>query len=214
VSRAPALPAHLAGLSGDDIAALERAGLAVLGAAWFPAFEGDVLPDIVRFVVSSFSPLVAELAERCLTQHFGTRPADPGPGEQTGVVLASTSGDFATAVAVAEAIDAGRRVPPMLFYQSNPNAVVGYLTARWGLYGPVLCTSPATDALGDALRAAHLIIHDGDASAMLVIVAEQGRDPVPGEARPAAGHDHGVAILIGPGSWPPARSPDPAGGAA
>jgi hypothetical protein len=102
----------------------------------------------------------------------------------------------------------------MLFYQSNPNAVVGYLTARWGLAGPVVCTSPPRDALGDALRAARLLIQDGDAAAILVIVAEQGRPAPPGGTQLAAGQDHGAAMLIGPGSWPPARSPDPAGGAA
>ncbi len=174
----------------------DPAGLAVLARARWPGRSGEGLPSIPGFIVSSFSPLVAELADRCLRRYFGTSPADRGRGERTAVLLASTSGDLATAAAVAGAVDAGRRVPPLLFYQSNPNAIVGYLTARWGLAGPVVCTSPAADALGDALRLAVLLIGDGDADAVLVIVAEQGT--------PGAGSDRGTAMLVGPKSWPPA----------
>jgi len=208
VSQAQAVPAQPgSGASPAELAARQLAGtgLAVLASAAFPASHEDVLPDIVRFVVSSFSPLVAELGERCLREYFGTRPADPDAGERTGVVLASRGGDFATAAAIAAAIDEGRKVPPMLFYQSNPNAVVGYLTARWGLGGPVVCTSPPSDTLADALADALLLIHDGDAAAVLVIVAEQGRPSPPGVTG-GESHDHGTALLIGPGTWPPARA--------
>jgi Beta-ketoacyl synthase, N-terminal domain len=175
---------------------LTGADLTVLARAAWPAREGDVLPAIPGFIASSFSPLVAELADRCLGGYFGTRPADQARGESTAVVLASRTGDLATAAAVAQAVDAGQRVPPLLFYQSSPNAVVGHLTARWGLAGPVVCTSPACDALEDALRGAAALIGGGEAAAVLVIAAEQGR--------PGTGRDHGTAILVGPRSWPPA----------
>jgi 3-oxoacyl-(acyl-carrier-protein) synthase len=150
-------------------------------------------------VRSSFSPLVAELADRCLASYFGTRPARPALGGRTAVLLASTSGDLATAAAIATAVEAGRRVPPMLFYQSNPNAVAGYVAARWGLAGPVVCTMPTGDALADAHRSALLLLADGDADAVLVIVAEQ--------APAAGGGDHGLAQLVGPNSWPPGAAP-------
>jgi 3-oxoacyl-(acyl-carrier-protein) synthase len=183
-------------------AGLDASGLTVLARARWPDAAGGSLPGIPGFFVSSFSPLVAELAERCLRRYFGGRPADPDRGERTGVLLASVSGDIATAAAIAAAVDARRRVPPLLFFQSNPNAVVGHLTARWGLTGPVVCTSPPRDALADALRGAALLIEDGDAAAVLVIVAEQRPDH--GAA------DHGAAMLVGPGSWPPpAGAPEP-----
>ena len=79
-------------------------------------------------------------------------------------MLASTTGDIATAVAVAQAVDQGRSVPPLLFYQSNANAVVGYVAARWGLAGPVVCTIPASDGLTDALEVATLLIEGGNAA--------------------------------------------------
>ena len=89
-----------------------------------------------------------------------------------------------------------------MFYQSSPNAVVGHLTARWGLAGPVVCTSPAAGTLTDALQSAVLLIEDGDAAAVLVIVAEQGR----AGAGAGAGDDHGTAMLVGPRAWPPAAT--------
>lgn len=171
----------------------------ILGAASWPQAPGDQLPAIAGFVTSSFSPLVAELAERCLRGYFGAPPADPALGSRTAILVASASGDIATAAAIAAAVDAGRRVPPLLFFQSNPNAVIGYVAARWGLAGPVVATMPPADALADAHRSALLLMADGDADAVLVIVAEQ--------APAADGGDHGIAQLVGPASWPPGAAP-------
>ena len=158
------------------------------------------LPPVPGFVVSSFSPLAAHLAELCLVQYFGSPPADPVRGRQTAVVLASTTGDIATAVEVARAVDRGRPVSPLLFYQSNPNAVAGHIATRWGLEGPVTCTIPARRGLADAMDSAALLIEGAEAQAALVILANQGR---PGDDGMAA-DDNGTALLIGPAWWPPA----------
>jgi hypothetical protein len=149
---------------------------------------GDPLPQIAGFVVSNFNPLVAEVAERCLRAHYGTAPADPVRGATTGVVLASVRGDVTTADTVADALREGRRVPPLLFFQSNPNAVVGHVTARWGLAGPVVCTSPSGDPLADGLAVAALLIEDEAATEVLVIVADL--------ATSADERDHAVAVLV------------------
>jgi hypothetical protein len=176
------------------------AGLAVLARSSWPAADQDPLPGLPGFILSSFSPLAAELAERCLGRYFGSPPADPGRAEQTAIVLASTSGDIGTAVAVAQAVDQGRSVPPLLFYQSNANAVAGYVAARWGLAGPVVCTIPASGGLADALEVASLLIEGGDAAAALVILADQRRQ----DRQDRQDGDTGTALLVGPQSWPPA----------
>jgi 3-oxoacyl-(acyl-carrier-protein) synthase len=165
----------------------------VLARGEWPAGPEDVpgaLPQIAGFVVSAFNPLIAQAAERCLVAHYGAPPADPAVGTRTGVVLASVRGDTATADAVAAALAAGRRVPPLLFFQSNPNAVVGHVSARWGLAGPVACTSPAGDPLADGLAVAALLIEDGAADQVLVIAADL--------ARHENESDHAVAVLVGP----------------
>ncbi|MFJ3788894.1 hypothetical protein [Kitasatospora sp. NPDC090091] len=152
----------------------------------------DPLPPVPGFSASTFNPLVAETAERCLRAHHGTAPA---PG-RTALLLASAGGDRATARAIDEAAASGRRVPPLLFFQSNPNAVLGHIAARWGLTGPVVAISPAEPPPAgqvpqDVLDLAALLLADGDADHVLVIAAEQGEpagEPATGTSpEPGAG---------------------------
>ena len=84
-------------------------------------------------------------------------------------------------------------MPPLLFFQSNPNAVAGFLTARWGLAGPVMCTCPGGDARTDARRSAALLIASGEAAAVLVVTVTQATAP--------GAQDHAEAELIGPPHW-------------
>jgi len=180
----------------------------VLARAQWPADDADVdLPAVAGFIESAFSPLVAAVAERCLSSYFGDPPAALARGERTAIVIATSTGDLATAAAVAAAVQAGRRVPPLLFYQSNPNAVAGYIAARWGLAGPVMCTMPGSaaqpaatpegredltsHALAEAQASATLLIEDGDADAALVIAANAY----------LGGAAFGTAELVGPSWW-------------
>jgi 3-oxoacyl-(acyl-carrier-protein) synthase len=181
----------------------------VLARAQWPADDADTeLPGVAGFIESAFSPLVAAVAERCLSSFFGGPPAGLARGERTAIAIATSTGDLATAAAVATAVQAGRRVPPLLFYQSNLNAVAGYVAARWGLAGPVVCTMPgsacqpsatsegqAEDLTSRALAEAHataaLLIEDGDADAALVIAANAY----------LGGAAFGTAELVGPSWW-------------
>jgi hypothetical protein len=191
-----------------DDPAPAAARLIVLARSAWPAQPPAPLPALPGFIVSSFNPLAAHLAERCLLQYFGRAPADPARGRLTAVVLASSTGDIATAVAVARAVDQRRPVSPLLFYQSNPNAVAGHIAARWGLEGPVTCTIPARRGLADAVHSATALIEDGEAAAALVILAGQGR---PGGDGAVPADDSGTALLIGPACWQPAAPPAPPG---
>ncbi len=151
-----------AGLLGGLICAAHEAGLTVRSAAAWPAGGDDALPALPGFVESTFSPLVAAVAARCL-------PGWDTDAATTALVLLSPLGDVATAVHLAHAVDHGERVGPLLFFQSVPNAVAGHVAARWGLRGPVVCLS----ADGSDLAPAALLIADGDADAALVVVAHQ-----------------------------------------
>ena len=156
----------------------------VLAEVSWPA-EGDASPPgLPGFMVSSFSPLAAEVADRCLRQVHGEPPAPPDEAARTAIVLVSVRGDLQTGSAVAAAVDAGRKVAPLLFFQSVPNAVVGHIAKRWGLAGPVLCTNPVGDPLADALDVAELLIADGDADRALLVLLEQSvADGEPDRAR-------------------------------
>lgn len=185
-------------------------GLRVLAEGRWPDRDGEHgLPPLPGFSASTFNPLVAEAAERCLRARHGS--PEQAVASRTAVLLASSGGDRATALAIDTAAASGRRVPPLLFFQSNPNAVLGHIAARWRLTGPVVAISPARPAAPgelpqDALESAALLLADGDADQVLVIAAEQA-DPAAapdadradpdgtGRTAPPAA-DHAVAVLV------------------
>lgn len=165
------------------------AGLRVLAAGAWPESAADrVPPPIAGFVVSSFSPLAAETARRCLERRPGSEAAaDP---VVTAVVVVSALGDLANAVHVAETTDGGGRPGPLLFFQAVPNAVAGHVAALWRLTGPVVCVGDTESGLDVAA----LLIEDGDADEALLIRVDQ--------AHTAGGPDRAAAVLLA------ARPPD------
>ena len=159
---------------GALLAAAADAGLVVLSAASWPEASADgEVPPLAGFIESTFSPLLAEVGARALRR----RPEPTVPGAVTAIVTVTALGDLTSATRVAAAVDAGQRVSPLLFFQSVPNAVAGYLAARWQLTGPVVCVS-GTRA---GMDVAALLIDDADADEVLVVrvdlaVTEGDRD--------------------------------------
>ncbi|ROR35709.1 beta-ketoacyl synthase chain length factor [Kitasatospora cineracea] len=189
MSRA-AQPADSAVRPEDLPAAAAAAGLRVLAAGRWPRSAADLEPPVLPgFVASSFSPLAAEAARRCLDAHQGGVPAEL---PVTAVVVASELGDLAGAVQVAEAVDGGARLGPLLFFQAVPNAVAGHLAARRGLTGPVVCVGGA----GAGLEVAELLLADGDAELVLLVLVEQAA------AGPDGGSDRAAAVLLAPPPLP------------
>jgi 3-oxoacyl-(acyl-carrier-protein) synthase len=147
------------------------AGLSVLAASAWPESADDVAaPALAGFVSSSFSPVAAEVARRCL-QRRPIRHPDPdlATATATGLIVVSALGDIDSARRVATAVDSGGRIAPLMFFQCVPNAVAGYIATRWRLTGPVVCLGGA----GAALDAAGLLLEDGDADEVLVIRVAQ-----------------------------------------
>ncbi|MGH3276705.1 MAG: hypothetical protein ACRDNZ_20550, partial [Streptosporangiaceae bacterium] len=124
--------------------------------------------------------LLAEIAGMVLRR----RPEPAAPGRVTAIVMATALGDVSSAAHVARAVDLGQRVGPLLFFQSVPNAVAGYLAARWRLTGPIVCVG----GLGAGVDIAATLIEDGDADEALVVCADVG---VTGDDR-----DRAAAILV------------------
>jgi len=155
-----------ASVASPALAALRAAaaavGLTVSSSASWPETDADgEVTALAGFIESNFSPLLAEVAGRALRG----RDRPPAPGTVTAIVIVTALGDITSAARVAAAVDAGARVPPLHFFQSVPNAVAGYLAARWHLTGPVVCVS-GTSA---GLDVAALLIEDADADEVLVV---------------------------------------------
>jgi hypothetical protein len=233
---APPVPDGPDGPGAAADAALEavfhQCGLVVLAEARWPESAGDAEPPAVAgFIVSSFNPVAAEVARRCMERAAALGPAGAAAGERTGsvsgsppaapsalisepsdvsdptrrgaeanpvtgIVVTSALGDLATAQHVAEAVDAGHRVGPLLFFQCVPNAVAGHIAAQWGLTGPVVCLGgPAA-----AADAAAVIIEDGDAERVLLLRVDQ--------ARSAEGRDEAHAFLVAAAAPPAPAAPN------
>ena len=202
----PATPVE-AGEFGPDALSVAAAGLQLLSFAYWPETPPEEPEPVAGFIDSSFNPLVAAVADRCLSRRYGRPPVpDPVLATRTAVLLASSGWDQTTANALAHAVQEGKRVPTLLFFQSNPNAILGHVAAKWGLGGPVVCVGAVpsdltqdidqergpvamlADVLAEALTEAALVIDDGDADEALVIVAEQGGTTVQ--------RDSAVAVLV------------------
>ncbi|WCN78807.1 beta-ketoacyl synthase chain length factor [Micromonospora sp. LH3U1] len=153
--------------------------------ARWPEVGDGVAPGVPGFVLSGFAPVVVAVAERCLRRRYGS--AGVSDGVRTGIVLVSASGDLVSAEHVRATVEAGGRIGPLFFFQSVPNSVAGYIAARWGLRGPVVCLSPTGDPYADGSAEADLLRYDGDADEVLLILIEQTPD-APTEA---------VAVLLG-----------------
>ncbi|MFC8849692.1 MULTISPECIES: beta-ketoacyl synthase chain length factor [unclassified Micromonospora] len=175
----------------------------VLARARWPEPGDAAPPTLPGFVHSQFSPVVAAVADRCLTRRHGDRPAPEPAGGRTAVVLVSAAGDRASADHVHATVAAGGRPGPLFFFQSVPNSVAGHVAARWGLGGPVVCLAPTGDPVAEGTAEAELLLSDGDADEALLIVIEQAPDDAgvgveagsPGELPGTAA----VAVLLGGG---------------
>jgi hypothetical protein len=176
----PLAPVASPGLAALHAAAA-AAGLTVSSSASWPETDADSqVTALAGFIESNFSPLLAEVAGRALRRRGKPQAA----GKVTAVVMVTALGDVTSATRVAAAVDAGKRVPPLMFFQSVPNAVAGYLAARWHLTGPVVCVS-GTSA---GLDLAALLIDDADADEALVVRVDL--------AVTRGDEDRGAAILV------------------
>jgi len=145
---------------GDDLAAFDEWAATGAGAE-------ARLREPSGFIASRFSPLVYTAVSRCLEAH--------GAGldrARTGVVLTSVLGDTTTADVASRNLAAGRVHNPLLFYQSVPTSVLGYLGREHGIRGPLVCVSAGADAAQRAAELAELMLASGDADAVLVLYVE------------------------------------------
>ncbi|WP_438939641.1 beta-ketoacyl synthase chain length factor [Catenulispora pinisilvae] len=141
-------------------------GLSIVAEARWPESAHDhTPPNLPGFILSSFSPIAAETAARCLSR----RPEAARPSA-TAIVIATARGDRQSAAHVAQTVAASGILGPLLFFQSVPNAVAGHIAARWNLTGPVVCLADPVSAL----ETAALLIEDGDADQAILLHIEQG----------------------------------------
>ncbi|MFF9778325.1 hypothetical protein ACF1HJ_32285 [Streptomyces sp. NPDC013978] len=130
--------------------------------------DGDIpLPRLPGFVESAFSPLVYEVAARCLTER-------PGDGARTAVALASLMGDTTTADLASRRVVAGRVHNPLLFMQATANSVLGHLSREFGITWQMFSLSTLDDPVTELLAMADLLLEDPELDQVLVVGVELG----------------------------------------
>ena len=198
-------------LSGPGMPVGEGAtqDLAILARARWPEVPGDTLTPTPPSVASRRSARWWPRSRQPGASAPATERLPPaGAWQENRYRAREQHGHAGTSAAVAQALAERRRVPPLLFFQSNVNAVIGHVASRWGLAGPIVCACPTGDLIADGLACAALLFEDGDASEALVIAADQGHD---GES------DSADAVLVAawtqrPRAWHPRGGQQEAGG--
>ncbi|MDX3688924.1 hypothetical protein PV726_00970 [Streptomyces europaeiscabiei] len=130
--------------------------------------DGDIrLPRLPGFVESAFSPLVYEVAARCLTER-------PGDGSRTAVALASLMGDTTTADLASRRVVSGRVHNPLLFMQATANSVLGHISREFRITGQMFSLSVLDDPVTELLAMADLLLEDPELDQVLVVGVELG----------------------------------------
>lgn len=127
-------------------------------------------PPVAGFAESPFVRLVSHVGGTSLDRD---RPPD---GSKVALVLASVAGDVATASRASRAVASGGAPSPLLFYQSVPTAVLGHLSIRYGLTGPILCLSGGLELVRDALEDAGDLLATAQVDRVLLVYVDVATD--------------------------------------
>ncbi|MBW7477303.1 hypothetical protein K0T92_21525 [Paenibacillus oenotherae] len=108
--------------------------VAIISTCAIEAEPGELLP-VPGFVESQFSPLVYACFKQ-LAAAQGCRL-----GGNSAIVLGSCYGDTTTADLASRNLAAGQHHNALLFYQSVPSSITGYIAQEYGITGPISCIS-------------------------------------------------------------------------
>lgn len=121
-------------------------------------------PPVPGFIESQFNPLVNLVLREAL--------ADRDVRRGTGVLLGSVAGDTTTADVASRNLLSGRVRNPLLFYQSIPNSILGYVSRQFAITGPMACVAGAGALYPDLLEMADLWLDRPDLDRVVVVDVE------------------------------------------
>jgi len=127
--------------------------------------DASAVPPVPGFIESRFNPLVYAVVKRTLAQ------CAPAVREKTAIALGSLLGDATTADVASQNVVKGNVHNPLLFYQSVPTSILGYLARELGIKGPLPCISSRSLTF-DLLEIADILLEDDDVEQVLVVGVE------------------------------------------
>ncbi|MEV8535748.1 hypothetical protein [Streptomyces sp. NPDC051211] len=164
--------------------------------------DEDAPPGVPGFIESRFSPLVRQAVDLCWSD---AEPAEPGRlADRTAVLLLTSFGDATTTDLASRRLLEGQVRNPLLFYQSVPTSILGFITRELRITGPLTCLSVHDGSTREAFETAGLMLADGDVDQLLLIgveLAGTARTAAAGKGVPGAGRDPergdaAVALLL------------------
>lgn len=164
--------------------------------------DEDAPPGVPGFIESRFNPLVRQAVDLCWSD---AKPAGPDQfADRTGVLMLTSFGDATTTDLASKRLLEGRVRNPLLFYQSVPTSILGFITRELGITGPLTCLSVHDGNTRDAFEMAGLMLTDGTVDQLLLIGVELAGTArtttagagVAGTVRDPALGDAAVALLL------------------
>ncbi|MDN3259835.1 ketosynthase [Streptomyces sp. CSDS2] len=134
-----------------------------------PGAAPEELPKVIGFVQSRFSPIVNAAVLTCLGEPTSDSNLVGTAGGRTAMVLATMYGDTVTGDTATARMVEGQVHSPLLFFQSVTTSILGHLTKRYGITGPLTSLSHLTDPAGQALLLADSLL-ESDAVDQVVVV--------------------------------------------
>jgi len=129
------------------------------------------LPAVPGFIGSGFNPLVyGGLTELARVGGLATPT-------RCALVVGSGIGDSWTADTTTRGVIDGRRLEPLLFYQSVPVSILGFAAQEFGILGPVVTISSFPDPLARLLSLADTLLDGENVEQVVVLVAAPSGSP-------------------------------------
>lgn len=125
----------------------------------------EPVPAVRGFVRSPFNPLIYHSVKQAYKSACMT---DELPAERKGILLGSMFVDAITQEEIWRDLIHGRKVSPIMFPQSVPSSIIGYLAKELEIHGPMSCMGASRNGLQLLIRQAMDWMEDDEADAVIV----------------------------------------------
>lgn len=125
----------------------------------------ESVPAVRGFVRSPFNPLIYHSVRQAYDSAGFSNTLLP---ERKGILLGSMFVDAITQEEIWKDLIHGRKVSPIMFPQSVPSAIIGYLAKEIGIHGPMSCMGTSSLGLQLLLQQAIDWIEDDLSDAVII----------------------------------------------
>ncbi len=129
----------------------------------------EPVPAVRGFVRSPFNPLIYHSVKQAAA---GTAIASELAPDRKGILLGSLFVDAVTEEETWKDLLQGKKLSPIMFPQSVPSAVIGYLAKELDIHGPMSCMGASRDGLAILLQQAIDWLEDDEADAVQVVCCD------------------------------------------